>query len=64
MTTQTQLQSLLTTVRNNPLTELQFFEALLSATIYAHVPIQQVPGRTRFIQFVRPDNGRMILTIL
>ncbi|WP_430389995.1 enhanced serine sensitivity protein SseB C-terminal domain-containing protein [Dyella sp. 20L07] len=61
MTTRLQLQSLLTTVRNNPLTEPQFFEALLDATVYAHVPIHQVPGRLRFIQFIRPDNGQTVL---
>ena len=61
MTTRLQLQSLLTTVRNNPLTEPQFFEALLDATVYAHVPVHQVPGRLRFIQFIRPDNGQTVL---
>jgi hypothetical protein len=38
------------------------FKALLSATVYAHVPIEGVPrGRLRFIQFVRPDNGQTVL---
>lgn len=61
MTTQSQLQELLKAVRTNPLTEPRFFEALLTATVYAHIPVQQVPGRIRFIQFNRPDNGQAVL---
>jgi len=61
MTTRSQLQELLRAVRNNPLAEPQFFEALLTATVYAHVPVHQVPGRIRFIQFNRPDNGQTVL---
>ncbi|PMQ03801.1 hypothetical protein DyAD56_17975 [Dyella sp. AD56] len=61
MTTQSQLQELLRAVRNNPVAEPQFFEALLTATVYAHVPVHQVPGRIRFIQFNRPDNGQTVL---
>ncbi len=30
-------------------------------SVYAHVPIHQVPGRVRFIQFIRPDNGQTAL---
>lgn len=38
------------------------FKALLDATVYAHVPIEGAPpGRMRFIQFVRPDNGQTVL---
>lgn len=38
------------------------FKALLDATVYAHVPIEGAPpGRIRFIQFVRPDNGQTVL---
>lgn len=40
-----------------------FFNAMLDATLYAHVPIDQIPGRVRFIQFVRPDNGQTVLPI-
>lgn len=61
MTTRSQLQLLLEAVRNNPLTEPQFFEALLTATVYTHIPVHQVPGRLRFIQFNRPDNGQAVL---
>jgi len=43
--------------------ENAFFKALLDATLYAHVPVKQVRGRVRFIQFVRPDNGQTVLPI-
>jgi hypothetical protein len=37
-------------------------KALLDATVYAHVPIEGAPpGRMRFIQFIRPDNGQTVL---
>jgi hypothetical protein len=43
-------------------TQEAFFKALLDATVYAHVPPGPVPrDRIRFIQFVRPDNGRTVL---
>ena len=39
-----------------------FFRALLKSTIYAHVPLApSPPGRMRFVQFVRPDNGQTVL---
>ncbi len=42
--------------------EEAFFQALLDATVYAHRPSGPVPpGRIRFIQFRRPDNGRTVL---
>lgn len=38
------------------------FRALLDLTVYAHVPAEPSPSdRIRFIQFVRPDNGQMVL---
>lgn len=38
------------------------FRALLDATVYAHVPVEEPPhGRIRFFQFVRPDNGQAVL---
>ena len=43
--------------------ENAFFKAMLDATLYAHVPVKQVRGRVRFIQFVRPDNGQTVLPI-
>ena len=39
-----------------------FFKALLKSTVYAHVPLEPPPpGRMRFVQFVRPDNGQTVL---
>ena len=39
-----------------------FFKALLKSTVYAHVPLApSLPGRMRFVQFVRPDNGQTVL---
>ena len=41
-----------------------FFKALLKSTVYAHVPLAPTPpGRMRFVQFVRPDNGQTVLPI-
>jgi hypothetical protein len=48
-------------VRNNSVTEPRFFEALLTATVYAHVPVAQIPGRIRFVQFNHPDHGQPVL---
>jgi hypothetical protein len=43
-------------------TQEAFFKALLEATVYAHVPAGPAPrDRIRFIQFIRPDNGRTVL---
>ncbi|MBD8898555.1 enhanced serine sensitivity protein SseB C-terminal domain-containing protein [Rhodanobacter sp. DHG33] len=42
--------------------EQAFFNALLDATVYAHVPTEPAPpDRIRFMQFVRPDNGQTVL---
>ena len=39
-----------------------FFRALLKSTVYAHIPLApSPPGRMRFVQFVRPDNGQTVL---
>ncbi len=39
-----------------------FFIALLDSTVYAHRPSGLLPpGRIRFIQFRRPDNGQTVL---
>ena len=41
-----------------------FFSALLDATLYAHLPPEpSPPGRIRFVQFVRPDNGQTVLPL-
>ncbi|THD07343.1 SseB family protein [Metallibacterium scheffleri] len=42
--------------------EHAFFVALLDATVYAHRPSGPMPpGRIRFIQIRRPDNGQLVL---
>lgn len=42
--------------------EQAFFNALLDATVYAHVPTDPAPpDRIRFMQFVRPDIGQTVL---
>ena len=44
--------------------EEAFLRALLDATIYAHVPLEPAPpGRIRFVQFDRPDNGQTVLPL-
>jgi SseB protein N-terminal domain/SseB protein C-terminal domain len=40
--------------------EPEFFRALLEATVYAHVPLDDRSGRIRFIQFHAPD-GELLL---
>lgn len=40
--------------------EPEFFRALLEATVYAHVPLNDRSGRIRFIQFNGPD-GELLL---
>ena len=40
--------------------EPEFFRALLEATVYAHVPFNDLSGRIRFIQFRGPD-GELLL---
>lgn len=43
-------------------TQEAFFKALLYATVYAHVPAGPAPqDRIRFVQFIRPDNGKAVL---
>lgn len=42
--------------------EKAFFEALMEATVYAHVPLEpSPPDWVRFVQFARPDNGQTVL---
>jgi hypothetical protein len=63
MTTQKELQRWMVEARTNPQAEEAMLQALLSATLYAHIPKRQVPGRMRFIQFIRPDNGQTALPL-
>lgn len=45
--------------------ESSFFQTLLNATIYAHIPltdrVNSHSDRIRFVQFHRPDNGQLTL---
>lgn len=66
--TATKLDDLLATARSTPAgmdpskAQEAVFQALLDATVYAHVPSKAPPeGRMRFFQFVRPDNGQTVL---
>lgn len=66
--TPTKLDDLLATARSTPAgmdpskAQEAVFQALLDATVYAHVPSKRPPeGRMRFFQFIRPDNGQTVL---
>lgn len=63
MTTQAQLEALMQEARTDPFAEPRFFAALLDATLYAHVPLEQVPGRIRFCQFVHSSDGKTLLPV-
>lgn len=45
--------------------EPAFFQALMKATVYAHIPltdhVDANTDRVRFIQFYRPDDGQLVL---
>ena len=44
--------------------EEEFLQALLKATLYAHLPLTRAPpGRIQFVQFDRPDNGQRVLPL-
>ena len=62
------LQELMSTIRESTRADESaqaqelFFKTLLDSTVYAHVPpIAPPPGKMRFVQFVRPDNGQTVL---
>lgn len=70
MVTESQLDALIEAARAASIpadiigAEQAFYEALLEATVYAHVPVEPAPpDRIRFIQFIRPDNGQTVLPI-
>lgn len=48
---------------NDPTKEAELLRAMLDAPLYAHVPLSDDSDRLRFIQFVRPDNGKTVLPI-
>jgi SseB protein C-terminal domain/SseB protein N-terminal domain len=55
------LQTYLAQALVNAHEEPAFFRALLDASVYVHMPHTVIPGRLRFVQFVRPDNGQTVL---
>lgn len=57
---QSELNRLLEESINDRRKEPEFFRALLEATVYAHVPLNDKSGRIRFIQFNGPD-GELLL---
>jgi len=61
----TLLERLMSRAIVDPREETAFFQALMKATVYAHIPvsdhIEANSDRVRFIQFHRPDNGQLVL---
>lgn len=57
------LERLLTRAAQDPREEPAFFQALLKAIVYAHIPASDRLNveRIRFVQFHRPDNGQLVL---
>lgn len=55
--------SLLNNDANDPSREPEILRAMLDASLYAYVPLSDDSGRLRFLQFVRPDNGKTVLPI-
>lgn len=43
--------------------EPAFFHALLDATLYAHTPKVEPPGRRQFVMFRSPDDGQYAIPI-
>jgi len=43
--------------------EPAFFRALLDATLYAHTPKIEPPGRRQFVMFKSPDDGQYVVPI-
>jgi hypothetical protein len=56
-----QLRRLMDEADDDPSKEPDVWKAMLDAVLYAHVPHEDKPGYLRFVQFVRPDNGQMVL---
>lgn len=57
------LDQLLLLAQQDARHEQTFFQALLNATVYAHIPVSDRldTNRIRFIQFHRPENGQLVL---
>jgi len=57
------LARLLKAAEKDPSKEASAIVAMLDALVYAHIPLSDDSGRLRFIQFVRPDNGKTVLPV-
>ncbi|MEN1929487.1 enhanced serine sensitivity protein SseB C-terminal domain-containing protein [Luteimonas sp. MJ250] len=55
MISESELEERLERARGNPEAEQEFFQYLLEATVYAHVPISDDCAKFRLIQFKHPD---------
>ena len=55
--------TLLTESASDPTKEPEVLRAMLDAPLYAHIPLSVDSSRLRFIQFIRPDDGRTVLPI-
>lgn len=55
MVSESELEELLERARGNPEADQKFFQYLLEAMVYAHVPISDDSRTLRFIQFRHPD---------
>lgn len=49
------------TTGTDPLEEMQVMKVMLDTVLYVHTPFEEKPGVLRFVQFVRPDNGKTVL---
>lgn len=55
MISESELEQRLERARGNPEADQEFFECLLEATVYAHVPLSDDSRQLRLIQFRHPD---------
>ena len=60
MTTPEQLARLQARALENPIEEPAFFQALLTAILYVHLPLSDDSGKVRLICFTRPDGITVI----
>ena len=59
-TAESELNRLLESALDDHREEGKFFSALIDATIFAHTPLNDPTGRTRFIQFHGPNNELLL----
>lgn len=60
MATQTELERLRDRALADPREESAYLRALLSATLYAHLPLSDDSGRMHLVMFTRPDGVAVI----